>query len=131
MWMRSLTALVVVMSIACSSSSEPSTSDAGTASAACALALGAPAAGCVETETAESAFSKVQSTCGIVDADLDVTDLKSPTLLASAKPKACASCDCRKAIYAYETVYQACTDAPEAANTAFAKNLYDLAAACK
>ena len=50
---------------------------------------------------------------------------------ADAKAKACASCDCRKAIYAYETAYQACKDTSEAANTALAKNLFDLASACK
>ncbi|MFO0740190.1 MAG: hypothetical protein U0270_30095 [Labilithrix sp.] len=139
--LRSALVLGISLLMACSSDSTDSTSSSSSSSSggassssgstACAPALGAAPAGCPASEDAESAFNKVQSTCAILDGDLDVTNADSPTLKADAKAKACASCDCRKAIYAYETAYQACKDTSEAANTALAKNLFDLASACK
>lgn len=97
------------------------------ATATCAAALGTSPAGCPDTTRAESAWNTLKSTCGVADSDLDVANR---TLNASAKPKLCSTCDCRKAVYDYETAYANCTGEDEA-NTMLAKNLYDIAAACK
>ena len=96
----------------------------------CAPALGTSPSGCPDTHTAESAFGNVQSACNLTNADVDTTDPNSPTLTAAAQPKVCATCACRTAIFAYETLYKNCT-ASDQQNAAFAGNLYALATACK
>lgn len=96
----------------------------------CVPALGTSPSGCPDTHTAELAFGQVQSACSLTNADVDTSNPQSPTLTAAAQPKVCATCACRTAIFAYETLYKNCT-ASDQQNAAFAANLYSLAAACK
>jgi hypothetical protein len=133
-WARSL----AVILFGCSNSGVSSTSSGGTsgtsgtsgATAQCAPTLGTSPSGCPDTQPAEAAFTKIQSACGVADSDLDASNPDSPTLNAAAQPKLCTTCDCRTAVYAYETLYAKCTGSDQA-NTAFARNLYAIAAACK
>lgn len=115
---------VTLVSIACSSSDD--TAGGG----ACTPALGANSGKCPDTNAAETAYARMKTACAITESEIDGSNAASPTLAPSAKPKTCSSCGCRNAIYDYETLYQGCTDSDKS-NAAFAKNLYDLAAACK
>lgn len=107
---------------ACSSDADTPTDAAKTCSPSLQSTVGCP-----DTPTAEGSFATVQSKCGIANDDLDTS---TPTLKDAAKSKACVSCDCRTAIYAYASIYHACTSAGEAGNAALAANLQQLAAAC-
>jgi hypothetical protein len=122
--------VVAVALFGCSSSSEDASNSSSGTTAQCTPALGTSPSGCPEAQPAEAAFAKIKSTCGVVDGDLDATNPSSPTLTAAGKAKLCTTCDCRTAVYAYKTLYAKCTGSDEG-NTAFAQNLYSIAAACK
>ena len=106
-----------------SSASNPS-SDGGTSCTHVTITQ----SGCPGT-LAESAWSKIQSTCSVSAADLDTTNKDSPTLTAAAKSKLCASCDCKNAVYDYADLYAHCTTSDQQ-NAAFAKNMSAISSSC-
>src|SRR5690242_19834761 len=112
---------LALLLFACTDDSTNNASSSSGSGGQCSPALGTSPNGCPESAAAEAAFDKIKSTCGVVDADLDATNASSPTLTAAGKAKLCSSCDCRTAVYAYQTQYAKCT-ASDQGNAAFAKN---------
>jgi hypothetical protein len=121
--------VLMAVLIGCSSSTSTGGTDGGAEGGACAPSLGTPPSGCPDSPTAEAANAKMMSACGLTNADLDTTDANNPTLTSAARAKICMTCACRSPVYAYETLYKACTTADQA-NAKFAANVYALAAAC-
>ncbi|APR82711.1 Hypothetical protein A7982_08060 [Minicystis rosea] len=96
----------------------------------CMPALPALSPTCPDTPTAESAFTSLQSACGLTSSDLDGSNPQNPTLTATGKAKLCASCECQQKAFDYYALYANCTASIEAGNTALAKNTHDDAVAC-
>ncbi len=122
---------------ACSSESGTGGSGAGAGSGGaggapvdCMPTLPASPPACPDTPTAEAAWTAAQSACGLSDTDVDASNPQSPSLTANGKAKICTTCECQQKAFDYHALYINCTDSQEAANTAFAKNVYDVAAAC-
>ena len=74
----------------------------------------------------------MRAACSLSDADFDEANQDDPTALTTdGAAKLCGSCECRQAAFDYYTQYKNCTDdSVEADNTAFAKQVYDLANGC-
>jgi hypothetical protein len=120
--LRSALALFVLAACSSDADGASSSSSGGT----CSPSLG-ESTGCPESDAAGAAYDNTKAQCGITDDDLDPAKF---TLKADAASKACSSCDCREAIYAYHTLYRSCRSEDQA-NASFSKSLYNLAAACK
>jgi hypothetical protein len=110
--------------------STTSTSGSGGAAPLCAPTTPASPGGCPDAPTAEAAFSSLEATCSLTEADVDLSDPQNPTLTAAGSAKICSTCDCRTNAFDYYALYMSCSSTQEVANAALAKNIYAVAANC-
>ena len=108
-------------------STSAATSSGAGAGGGCATAL-TPSSCPVATPVAEAAFDEVMMSCSITMSDIDITDPASPTLTAEGRTKACASCECRQAIFDYHSVYVDCVETSQ--NAVLAANMHAIADGC-